>query len=178
LSKLIGLTGKSGTGKTKACQKIVHEAQNTGLSVFGFYCPAVFKGKEKTGIQVCLLPDEEIHLLGTLEKQDGWLSIGRWWMDPSIFECVNDHLKKYNYCDWLIIDEIGPAEIENKKGWPAALNLLKEGHFQMAVVSFRPAYIDYFKENFPDIKIINLDKGGQAKLRDLMDRFCKPKLPV
>jgi nucleoside-triphosphatase THEP1 len=178
LSKLIGLTGKSGAGKTKACQKIVHAAQNAGFSVFGFYCPAVFDGNEKTGIQVCLLPDEETHLLGTLEKQEGWLSIGRWWMDCSVFKCVNDHLKKYNYSDLLLIDEIGPAEIEDKKGWPAALNLLKEDQFQMAVVSFRPAFIDYFKENFPDIKIINLDEGDQVKLRDFMEWFCKPKLLV
>jgi nucleoside-triphosphatase THEP1 len=178
LSNLIGLTGKSGAGKTKACQKIVHAAQNAGLSVFGFYCPAVFNGKDKTGMQVCLLPDGETYLLGTLEKQEGWLSIGRWWMDRSVFERVNDHLKKFNSSDLLLIDEIGPAEIEDKKGWPAALNLLKEDHFQMAVVSFRPAFIEFFNENYSGIKVINLDKGGQAKLRDLMERFCKPKLPV
>lgn len=176
MAELIGLTGKSGAGKTQAIQILIKAAQNAGLSVFGFYCPAIFTEKEKTGMQVCLLPNGEIYVLGTLEKRKDWLQIGRWCMDPSVFGLVNDHLKQFVSSDLLLIDEIGPAEIEGKQGWPNALELLKEGRFKLGVVSFRPAFIQYFNENYPGIKVVNLDEGGQSVLSDVMERFCKPNL--
>jgi len=176
MAGLIGLTGKSGVGKTQAFQMLIKAAQNAGLSVFGLYCPAIFTEKEKTGMQVCLLPSGEIHVLGTLEKRKGWLQIGRWYMDPSVFALVNDHLQQFVSSDLLLIDEIGPAEIEGKQGWPDALELLKEDRFKLGVVSFRPAFIEFFKENYPGIKVVNLDEGGQSALSDLMKRFCKPNL--
>lgn len=177
MAELIGLTGKSGAGKTKVCQDIIQAAIRAGLSVFGFYCPAVFAEKEKTGIEVCLLPGGGTYLLGSLENRENWLPIGRWWMDPSVFDLVNEHLKKFVRSDLLLIDEVGPAEIEGNKGWPVAMNLLKEGHFQIGVVSFRPAYIEFFKEKYPTMKVLNLDEGGQAEVQNVIARFCKPNLP-
>ena len=174
MAELIGLTGKSGAGKTKVCQDIIHVAYSAGLSVFGFYCPGVFNGEEKTGIEVRLLPGEETYLLGSLEKeQKNWQPIGRWWMNPNIFELVNKHLKTFASSDVLLIDEIGPAEIEGHQGWYGAMNVLKENHFQVGIVSFRPAFIHFFKDNYPGIQVIDLDKCNQSDLQDLMMQFCK-----
>lgn len=178
MAELIGLTGKSGAGKTNAFQTLAQAAQKAGLSVFGFYCPAVFQDNEKIGINLRLLPGEETFLLGSLEKRETWLQIGRWWMDPSVFDLVNAHLKAFVSCDLLLIDEIGPAEINGKMGWPNALVLLKEDRFQIGVVSFRPAFIGFFKKNYAGIKVVNLEEGGQTLLRDLMERFCKPNSPL
>ena len=178
MAELIGLTGKSGAGKTKTFQRLISVAQNAGLSVFGFYCPAIFNENEKVGMEVCLLPSGETKILGLLEKRENWIPVGRWWMDPSVFAVVNEHIRKYTGSDLLLIDEIGPAEIEEKKGWPDALALLREARFRMGVVSFRPAFIDYFKENYPEIIIIKLDEGGQSAFSSLLDRFCMPNLPA
>ena len=156
MAELIGLTGKSGAGKTKAFQALIQAAQAAGLSIFGFYCPAIFTEKEKTGIQVCLLPSRETFVLGTLAKPNNWLQVGRWWMDPNVFMMANTHLKKFTGSDLLLIDEIGPAEIEGQMGWPDALALLKQDRFRMGVVSFRPAFIEYFKENYPEIRITRI----------------------
>ena len=130
MAELIGLTGKSGAGKTKVCQDIIQVANRADLSVFGLYCPGVFDGEEKIGIEVRLLPGEVTYLLGSLEKQKNWQPIGRWWMNPNVFELVNNHLRTYTSSDLLLIDEIGPAEIEGHQGWCGALNVLKDNHFQ------------------------------------------------
>ncbi|HSN94845.1 MAG TPA: nucleoside-triphosphatase [Anaerolineaceae bacterium] len=177
MAELIGLTGKSGSGKTKSIQAIIKAAQNAGISLFGFYCPAIFQENEKIGMQVCLLPDGEPQILGLLEKRKNWFPIGQWWMDPDVFELVNDHIKRSVKSDLLIIDEIGPAEIEVNTGWPAAMELLKEDRFKLGIVSFRPAFISFFKEKYPGIKVIDLDEGGQREIDHLIERFCKADLP-
>ncbi len=176
MAELIGLTGKSGAGKTRLFQEIVNAAKSAGLTVYGFFCPAVLEGEKKVGIEVTLLPGGEVFLLGSLEKRKNWQPIGRWWMDPSVFELANEHLKSFSSSDLLFIDEIGPAEIDGNQGWTEALNLLKEDSFRKGVVAFRPAFIGYFKENYPGIKIINLDEDDQSEIRSLMEQFCKPEI--
>lgn len=178
MADLVGLTGKSGTGKTKVCQQIVEAAKSAGFSVFGFYCPAVFDGEEKIAIEVRLLPAGETYLLGSLEKHENWQPIGRWWMDPGVFDLVNDHLKQFEGSDLLLIDEIGPAEIEDHQGWTMAMKLLKENQYKLGIVSFRPAYIQLFKDTFQGIKVIDLAKGSESDLQNLIERFCKPSLWV
>jgi len=178
MAELIGVTGKSGVGKTKVCQEIVQAAKSNECSVFGFYCPAVFENGEKTGIEVSLLPGEDTYLLATLEHRIDWLQIGRWSMDPNVFDLANEHLISFRGSDLLLIDEIGPAEIEGKKGWPSVLKLLQNNRFKIGVVSFRPAYIELFKEAFPAIKVINLDEGGRSEVDHLVKRLCKSDLPA
>lgn len=174
MPEMIGLTGKSGVGKTRVCQQIVQAAKTNGFSISGFFCPAVFEDGIKTGINVSLLPGEETYPLATLENRAGWLQIGRWWMDPGVFDLVNEHLKSFTGSTLLVIDEIGPAEIEENKGWPATLDLLHHGCFKFVVVSFRPAYIDFFQKAYPGIKIINLDAGGKLAVENWIKRFSKP----
>lgn len=174
MAELIGLTGQSGAGKTKAFQTLIQAAENAGLSIFGFYSPAIFSDKEKTGMEVSLLPNKKTNILGTLQKQANWLQVGRWWMDPKVFELVKEHVKTFTGSDLLLIDEIGPAEINEQKGWPEALELLKDDRYRLGVVSFRPAFIGFFKHHYPNIMIINLDEDGLNSWNSLMQHFCKP----
>lgn len=47
-------------------------------------------------------------------------------------------------CDVLVVDEIGPLELERGQGWANALNVLDSGQYELAVVVVRPALLDTF----------------------------------
>lgn len=176
MAELIGLTGRSGSGKTKACKQIVQKAMGSGFSVFGFYCPTVFTDGVKTDILVNLLPDETTYLLGSLENRGDWLQIGRWWMDPSVFNLVNAHLNSFVYSHVLLIDEIGPYEIESNRGWPRAMEMLKESSFEIGVVSFRPAYLNFFMNEYPAMEVVDLEQDGLVQLHTLIAELRKPDI--
>lgn len=170
---LLGLTGKSGMGKTQLCLRLIAEARKMGWNLFGFYCPAIFKNGVKTGIEVRLLPGEEKSQLADSITHEGWLEFGRWWMNPEAFSMVNRHLERFTGTDVLICDEIGPAETEKNMGWPKALHLLKQERYRLAVVSFRPALQNYFLDKFPRIQIINLEEDRDLDLSGLLGKLCK-----
>ena len=48
-------------------------------------------------------------------------------------------------CDVLIVDEIGPLELERGQGWANALDVLRAGQFDLAAVVVRPSLIDAFR---------------------------------
>ena len=45
-------------------------------------------------------------------------------------------------CDILIIDEIGPLEMDRGEGWANALEVLRRGRYRLAVAAVRPSLVD------------------------------------
>lgn len=54
-------------------------------------------------------------------------------------------------CDLLIVDELGPLELEFNQGWVNALRVLRAGGFRLAVVVVRPELLDAFCQAAPGV---------------------------
>ena len=154
---IVGLCGFSGSGKTRFCQKIVTELRAEGVQYGGFISPAVFEGTQKTAIKVQWLESGQEWVLMTPVTKESQQTVGRWQIQPEVFERINRNLADLKECQAFFCDEIGPLEVLQGKGWIKALEILDESKFSLNMVTFRPTLREYFTQRYPDMMIIDLE---------------------
>jgi len=159
LSKhVFGVTGPSGSGKTQLCQKIVGEAIELGYDVAGFVSPAIFSEETKIAINVKILPSGKEKALAILAQNDMVNNVyGKWKFDQKAIDLIQNHFLAIKHCDMLIVDEIGPLEIDQGKGWHKVLQHIDQIDFSILVLTFREKYKAYFKNKFMNITIVDLN---------------------
>ena len=129
------LTGKRQVGKTTVCKRVAELARGLGYGPAGVLTPALL---DQDGLPVVrhalMVADGEQRLLaqangdlgGVLglvlseaeELSNGGLRTGRYGFDADVFVWVIGRLRGAisRGCDLLIIDEIGPLELEQGRG--------------------------------------------------------------
>jgi nucleoside-triphosphatase THEP1 len=139
------LTGKRQVGKTTICRQVADLACELGYNPAGVLAPAV-RGKDGLPVayHALMVSDGEQRLLawtnGDLGKENlqpetrnlklskGGPHTGRYSFDAAVFSWVIESLRVAisQGCDLLIVDEIGPLELEQEKGLaPLLSDLIK-----------------------------------------------------
>ena len=139
------LTGPFGSGKTTACRQLADLARQRGLDCAGIVCPARFDGEHKVSIDLINLRTGECRPLAKADDQPSKLRTTHYRFDAEVMAWGAAILDSACPCDVLIVDEIGPLELEQGQGWVNALRILREGQFDLAVVVVRPSLIDAFR---------------------------------
>ncbi len=161
--QIFGISGPSGSGKTRVVEKLLQELSVVGFSCLGLYSPAVFENGVKTGINTRRIPGGETRTLARLAKPGDTNTVGKWWIDPDTITWAADYLNKQLACDAWIVDEIGPMEIEQQRGWHAVLKGLYTYPCQAAIITYRPAYRIYFSMKYPGIINFSLEEPESEK---------------
>ena len=145
------LTGPRGSGKTTLCRRLAAEAKSLGWDVAGVVSPAVFDGGDKTGIEALDLRSGESRLFARRPVDpDGGLSHRqRWVYDPIALAWGNQILSSAIPCDMLVVDELGPLELEAGQGWNAGLKALNSRAYQVALVTVRPELLAASRKRWP-----------------------------
>jgi nucleoside-triphosphatase THEP1 len=151
------ISGPSGSGKTTWCAKIITQARALGMTVGGFICPAVIQNGKKIGIDLMNVASGEKRHLGIRSSDTSKNTIGGWQMDESVLTWGNEIIAALKDEDILIIDEIGPLELEKGLGYWQALQLLDEGRYRTALVVVRPALLPLAQKRWPLAKVLNLE---------------------
>lgn len=155
------ITGPRGVGKTSLCTSLAKQTRAAYLTVGGILCPAIFENGLKTGMRLTHIQTGEQRLLGSRNATPALnFRVGAWYFDESVLHWGNDILRASTDVDVLFIDELGPLEFIEGKGFQAALELLDAGTFNQAVVIVRPALLALAQERWPDTAVIDL--GGDA----------------
>lgn len=147
------VTGKSGSGKTHFLEHKKFQ------SVAGVIAPGVWKDGEKIGIDNILLPDNKVVHLATKKPLDSAGYSRKWKFDDDALEVVNKHFLTISNYQTLIVDELGPLELEQGRGLTNAVSLLKELPCKEAYIVVRPSLLDIAKKTFamwPIIKILEV----------------------
>ncbi|MCX7023549.1 MAG: hypothetical protein NT080_02885 [Spirochaetes bacterium] len=149
--KAIIIRGDRGSGKTKACMKILEEARQRGFRAGGVICPSILAPDgTKTG---CLALDAATGMtveLGSNRKAfpgPGWK---RWSFSDEGFAFANAAVgSALLRADRIVfLDEIGPIELETSRGLIPSLRLLeaaiRNSWFEtaVAVVPVRPELVE------------------------------------
>jgi len=139
------LTGCRQAGKTSACRGIVRLAATRGWRVAGVLSPAIFRNGVKVGVETIDLHSGQSRPLASrrLSRHGGLLGYE---FDDVALAWANDVVASSYPCDLLIIDELGPLELEQGKGLVAAVEVLRGGCYRWAIVVVRPELVPVFKE--------------------------------
>ena len=143
-SPILVLTGERGAGKSSSCARIAGLAAARGWRVAGVLSPALLEEGQKVGILVTDLCSGQTRPLARLNRnhKPGGLAYK---FDPSALAWADAAVAASTPCDLLILDELGPLEIEQGRGMVSAFRVLRDGRYRLAVVVVRPSLLDPFQ---------------------------------
>lgn len=125
---LMLLAGQRGVGKTTVCQRIVEIASRQGYRLAGVLTPALFdQSGAKVGFEAADAGSGERRVLARSDSDLGGPRIGRYSFDLTSLGWACDLLQRAlaSACDLLIVDEIGPLELEQGQGFVTILRHLQ-----------------------------------------------------
>ncbi len=138
-ARLALLTGEIGAGKTTAAGRCIELARARGYNCAGIWAPARVVAGQKTGIEAVNLGSGERRLLARRREKKRGRPLGRYTFDPAVLAWANEALKAAIAVppDLLVVDEIGPLELEQGGGLAPVLGPLAEGRLPRALIVVR-----------------------------------------
>jgi len=149
-SQTLLITGPSGSGKTRWCLKLVDSARRRGLKVAGLISPAVFDGDHKTCINLLDLETSEQRCLarpkGALPEG---IIVGAWNLNPEVLDWGNCVLESIRRTPILVLDELGPLELNSNRGLYSAFGLIDSHSYRLACIAIRPTLLPAALDRWP-----------------------------
>ncbi len=155
------LTGERQVGKTTVCRQVAELARGLGYGPAGVLAPALldedgfplaYHALLVSGGEQRLLAQANGDLGGVLSLSKGGPRTGRYSFDADVFSWVVGGLRGAisQGCDLLIVDEIGPLELEQGKGLAPLLSDLSAGGMPLLLV-VRPELVERLQRRLPEI---------------------------
>ncbi len=121
------LTGPVQGGKTTLVSEKTSLLREKGVKVMGFLCPGSFSEDLRSAFSLVDLETGRRVPMGDVKEQKGWVKFRRFYFNPEAFVqgelWIKSCLKRDP--DLLVIDEVGPMELEGK-GWSTTLDTLAQ----------------------------------------------------
>ena len=147
------LTGERQVGKTTVCRQVAELARGLGYGPAGVLAPALL-GEDGLPLayHALLVSGSEQRLLAQANGDLGGPRTGRYSFDANVFSWVIGRLRAAisQSCDLLIVDEIGPLELEQGKGLAPLLSDLSAGGMPLLLV-VRPELVERLQRRLPEI---------------------------
>lgn len=167
------LSGNREIGKTSLLIKLKELAEQAGFNVKGVISPGVFVNGQKIGIDLLDLRSNQSVRLADL-NQDGIHSAvvtEHWSFHPDGLLCGDEALANSVPCDLLIVDELGPLELERGQGWQNGVKAIDSQEYRAAVVVIRPELINAALAKWPDASVFTLAQKDQAEWTLLIEQI-------
>ncbi len=131
---IIILSGPVHSGKTTFVEKSLKRWASRGLAFGGFLSIAVLNTPGDT--EYDLLDLKEGRRLPFLRRngEPDWERMGPFYFVPSTFEIARSLILHARPSELLIIDEVGPLELEGRGLWPALKDVLLNPGLRMLLV--------------------------------------------
>jgi len=118
------VTGESGSGKTSWCSEYIDRRRKSGSTVGGILSPAIEKQGQRVGSNALdLLTGQEVPFarLSHHSSFKGGDKVGDYTISQEgiLFACDAIERAVESKCDLVVIDEVGPLELQGKGLMPA-----------------------------------------------------------
>jgi Predicted nucleotide kinase len=143
------ITGPRGVGKTTLCLRTVALAKEAHYSCAGLL---TLREDDDRRVVVDVRTGDRRSLTAT---GPGGVPVGRYVFDPGALAWGAEVLAHSTPCDLLVVDELGPLEMAGD-GWAVGMDVLREGHFFLALVVVRPELVARVLERFPDAWVLEV----------------------
>ncbi len=156
---IIILSGERGAGKSTVCHKTVALAQAQGYICGGL----ITLRRPNEARDVLNVHTGSVRRL-TLGPDDSPAIIqGRFRFSPATLAWGNNVLTHAAPCDLLVVDELGPLEIEQGWGWQQAFSVLRQAEFALALVVVRPTLVTQAQLKLPTSAMAVLTVASQNR---------------
>ncbi len=168
----IVITGEKGGGKSSFTHTLCSRIEEFGLSTGGvIQIPPLPDQKQKEWF----LSDQstgEIKLLLTTEEIQGWPRRGRFSINEATFEWARERLlAQAEKCEYLVIDEIGPLELEGGGYHEALVELLNRGEAVPIILPVvRRELVERVLERYPieAVQILDVSTPWEEELEKVI----------
>ncbi len=168
MSDIILVTGKINSGKTIFLQRLIESFSDAAaFRTAGFIAEGIYSNEEKTGFILKGIHEKKSCLICSDQPRQGWQQTGRFYFNPegiAFGEILLTALPERT--GLIIIDELGPLELEGKGWHPAILRLLsthpdKTLLFTVRTEILKPV-IQYFAGN--RIAVFDITRGEKRQI--------------
>jgi len=147
------LTGQRQVGKTAVCKQVAELVRGLGYDPAGVLTPVVLDKDGFPAIRYALMvSDGQQRLLARTDDDLDGPRTSRYSFDADVFSWVIGRLRGAisQDCDLLIVDEIGPLELEQGRGLAPILPDLSAGKLPLLLV-VRPELVGQLRERLSGI---------------------------
>jgi len=178
------VTGERDAGKTVFCRALVEAVRSLPgpPAVAGVVSARVYEGGEQVGIDVEDLRTGRRRRLATL-RSPGEPALSEatklWRFDEEALAWGNEVLRSAAPCDLLVVDELGPLELEEGRGWLGGLETVDSGAFTAAAVVVRPRLLPEALRRWPAAEVLEMagPAGAAAAAARVAQRLFPPAGP-
>ncbi len=174
IKKQVVISALRGSGKTSLMMAFIRAIRRQGMDVKGVLSPGVFESDKKIAIETIDLATGESRILARLaEETTTDLQFGDWAFYQDVFDWINQRLSMVESTDILVVDEIGPLELDMKRGLQAAMDLLSSNKYRLGIITARPKCLEVLSEYFPLLQVYSLSFWQTDALIDEMLRIAE-----
>jgi len=148
------ITGPREAGKTTLCQRCVEAARQRGWRVTGIVTLGEYMNGERVSLQAQCAHTGEVRTLAHRQRGGG----RHWAFVEETLEWGNRVLASAVPTDLLVIDELGPLEWVEGRGWTAGLSAVDSGLYRYALVVVRPELVEHARRRWPHATRLRLDR--------------------
>ena len=167
-TKILLLTGGTGTGKTMALKQFLPELDSSGIRAGGILAPGRYLASGEKEFDLELIPGLKKYFLSTRIQYTGWQTIGGFRFNPEAVEAGLRHLKSLplEHFHLYLLDEIGPFELDGLLWAPVIPELMDKGVPMIWTV--RSSILEQVssKWDFSHPEIISLEEGRGDETRE------------
>lgn len=177
--QILLVTGPRASGKTTLCRRVINVARHASWQVAGVISPAIVKGGLKIGIGVEDLSSGKRYLLARLPSENensNPLQTPGWTFDPRCMMWGNSVLQKSVPSDLLVVDELGPLELEQEKGWLAGIQALESGRFHLGLAVVREELLNKLLWRWPRANVVTVN--NIYEIDSLVDKIIEKLLDI
>jgi nucleoside-triphosphatase THEP1 len=161
------LTGGRGVGKTTVCQSVAELARRRGYRPEGVITPALIGNLafDKVGFEAVDVGSGERWPLAHAGRDLGGPRVGAYSFDPTALTRALRVLRRAatTGCDLLMVDEIGPLELEQGKGFAPILDLLPVEGPTHTLIVVRPALLGQLLQRLRDTEFTVFSVTGENR---------------
>jgi nucleoside-triphosphatase THEP1 len=167
------LTGKIGEGKSGLLNEILGWLRNNQISAGGILSPAVMENGKHVGYDLINADTGERSILSRISENDDLIKVGRFSFYQSGIAFGNKALSPDNNAGTriIVVDEIGPWELEDQ-GWAPAVSDLLTLHQTPMIWVVRESIVAKVIENWNlnKYKIFNVAECGLAEITGYIEK--------
>jgi nucleoside-triphosphatase THEP1 len=168
------VTGEFEQGKTRTCQAVAGRLQDIGWDVAGILSPGVWMAGRKVAIDAVDLRTGKTRRLAVRSEPSlalRQLSTVRWAFDLETLAWCDSVLEHAPPCDLLVVDELGPLELERGAGLMQGLQAADAGEFVLGLLVIRPRLLHLGLERWPGAEV--LEVRGPETLAAAIEKMVK-----